>query len=99
MSSRNLVLKNAARIKHLYAAVTRIRYMDQVFAVDGNAVGPIAIGLGIKKPLLMGYGLFTTKGQAPFIARCTRHKFLHITSLPVRDIHVTLTINRHMGGF
>ena len=99
MSSRNLVLKNAAGIKHLHTAVARIRYMDQVFAVDGNAVGPIAIGLGIKKPLLMGNRFLAAKGQVPFIARGTRHKFLHITSLPVRDIHVTHAVNRHMGGF
>ena len=89
----------AVDIKHLYAAITRIGDVNLIFAVDRNAVRPIGIRLPVKAALLMVYGLFTTKGQYPFIARCAEFELLHIASLPVRDIDIALTVGCHMGGF
>ena len=94
----------AVAVKYLYTAVTRIRYVDQVFAVDRYAVGPIGIRLGIKKPLLMGYGLFTTEGECPSgrSVRARRYglrpKLLNIAPLPVRDIDIALTVGRDLIG-
>ena len=94
----NLVCELAVAIKHLYAAVTRIGDVNLIFAVDGNAVGSVRIRLLVKTALLVVYGLFTTKGQYPFIARCTEFELLHIAPFPVRDIHITLAVGRHMSG-
>ena len=98
-STGNLVQEVAIDIKHLYAAITRIGDVNLIFAVDRNAVGPIGIRLPVKAARLMVYGLFTTKGQYPFIARYAEFELLDIAPLPVRDIDIALAVGCHMGGF
>ena len=100
----NLVQEVAVAIKHLYAAVARIGDVNLIFAIHRNAVGSIGIRIFIKAALLMGYRLFTTKGECPLVRSVRawryglRHKLLNIASLPVRDIDIALTVGGHVGG-